>query len=61
MLQIALVFAVILPSFQGKSLFFMYDLPETFWWRWPIRSSDCSGNGYLGHEHAELSGYGTLN
>ena len=39
-------------------LFYMYELDESFWWRWPLRHSDCSGNGYVGHEHAELSGIG---
>jgi hypothetical protein len=43
---------------KGK-LFYMYDLEEKFWWRWPAPGTDCSKNGYVGHEHAELSGMGT--
>ena len=43
-----------------KRLFFMYDLDEEFWWRWPVDGSDCSGNGYVGHEHKEYSGIGPL-
>lgn len=42
---------------KGK-LFYMYDLEEKFWWRWPAPGTDCSKNGYVGHEHAELSGMG---
>lgn len=42
----------------SNKLFYMYDLEESFWWRWPTKHSDCSGNGYVGHEHAELSGIG---
>lgn len=38
--------------------FYMYSLPEEFWWRWPAPGSDCSENGYVGHEHAQLSGMG---
>ena len=41
-------------------LFYMYDLGEEFWWRWPVDGSDCSGNGYVGHEHKENSGIGPL-
>ena len=43
----------------SQSLFYMYDLEEEFWWRWPEPGTDCSGNGYVGHEHAVLSGLGT--
>ena len=39
--------------------FFMYELPEDLWWRWPAPGTDCSENGYVGHEHAALSGMGT--
>lgn len=45
------------PSSDGK-LFYMYDLDKEFWWRWPLPGTDCSGNGYVGHEHAALSGMG---
>jgi hypothetical protein len=38
--------------------FYLYELEETFWWRWPSKKSDCSGSGYVGHEHAEYSGVG---
>jgi hypothetical protein len=43
---------------KGK-LFYMYELEEKYWWRWPVPGTDCSQNGYVGHEHAELSGMGT--
>ena len=39
-------------------LFYIYDLPEEFWWRWPKPSADCSKNGYVGHDHALYSGMG---
>ena len=38
--------------------FYMYELDKEFWWRWPKPGTDCSENGYVGHEHAELSGMG---
>ena len=41
-------------------LFYMYDLPEEYWWRWPKPGTDCSENGYVGHEHSVLSGIGDL-
>ena len=47
------------PNSEGP-FFFMYDLPEEFWWRWPDPGTDCSENGYVGHEHAENSGLGPL-
>ena len=42
------------------SLFYIYELPEEFWWRWPHPGTEqsCKENGYLGHEHAELSAIG---
>ena len=44
-----------------KRLFYMYDLPEVFWWRWPIEGSDCgNSNGYISHHHKENSGVGKL-
>lgn len=53
------LFSLLLGSGLGKEgLFYMYELDEEFWWRWPIPGTDCSGNGYVGHEHAELSGMG---
>ena len=45
---------------DSTKLFYMYDLDEEFWWRWPVDGSDCSGNGYVGHEHKENSGMGPL-
>lgn len=43
-------------------LFYMYDLSEEFWWRWPIQGTEstCKEQGYLGHEHAINSGIGPL-
>jgi hypothetical protein len=46
-------------SHQDGNLFYMYDLDEEFWWRWPEPLLDCSSNGYIGHEHAAMSGIGT--
>lgn len=45
-----------------EKLFYIYDLPEEFWWRWPRNGTEeaCRENGYLGHEHAELSAIGRL-
>ena len=40
--------------------YYMYDLPEEYWWRWPRPGTDCSENGYVGHEHSKLSGMGDL-
>lgn len=45
---------------KDSGLFFIYDLDEEFWWRWPVDGSDCSGNGYVGHDHKEYSGIGPL-
>ncbi len=45
-------------STYDDHLFYMYELDEEFWWRWPAAGSDCSENGYVGHEHAALSGMG---
>ena len=36
-------------------LFYIHELPEWFWWRWPKPGTDCSENGYVGHDHAENS------
>lgn len=40
--------------------FYMYDLPEEFWWRWPVNGTEkvCTENGYLSNVHAEYSGIG---
>eukprot|EP01038_Epipyxis_sp_PR26KG_P010631 gene10631-14276_t len=46
------------PARKSPLLFYMYELEEKFWWRWPIPGADCSENGYVGHDHAELSGIG---
>jgi hypothetical protein len=43
---------------EEESLFYMYELDEEFWWSWPDESSNCSKNGYVGHEHQALSGMG---
>jgi len=40
--------------------FFMYDLPEDYWWRWPKNTSDCVDSGYVSHNHSQLSGIGKL-
>lgn len=47
---------------QKQKLFYLYNLTEEFWWRWPRNGTEasCRENGYLGHEHAELSGLGRL-
>lgn len=45
---------------KQQPLFYIYNLSEEYWWRWPINGSDCSGNGYVGHEHKENSGIGPL-
>ena len=47
-------------SIKHQPLFYIYNLSEEYWWRWPINGSDCSGNGYVGHEHKENSGIGPL-
>lgn len=65
-MNIALLFTLLLSlllqaarcNIEKEGLFYMYELDEEFWWRWPIPGTDCSGNGYVGHEHAELSGMG---
>ena len=44
------------PSPHEKKLFYMYEMDESFWWRWPDPKADCSQNGYLDHPHALLSG-----
>src|SRR5262249_20587459 len=38
----------------------IYNMSEEFWWRWPKNGTQesCVENGYLGHEHAELSAIG---
>ena len=41
-------------------LYYIYDLPEEYWWRWPKPGTDCSENGYVGHEHSINSGMGEL-
>ena len=34
--------------------FYIYELPEIFWWRWPDeRNSTCKGNKYVDNQHAE--------
>ncbi|RYG64523.1 hypothetical protein EON64_13805 [archaeon] len=49
-------------SLSSKQLFYIYELPEEFWWRWPREGTEqaCKENGYLGHEHAENSAIGRL-
>lgn len=42
----------------SEKLFYIYDLPQEFWWKWPKPSANCSETGYLGHEHAINSGMG---
>jgi len=49
-----------LPGLPEDGLFYMYDLPEEYWWRWPVEGSDCSENGYVGHNHKQNSGIGPL-
>jgi len=44
----------------SEKLFYIYNLTEEFWWRWPKANADCSKTGYLGHEHAALSGMGPV-
>ena len=44
------------PSPHENKLFYMYELDESFWWRWPDPKADCTQNGYLDHPHALLSG-----
>jgi xyloglucan galactosyltransferase MUR3 len=39
-------------------LFYIYDLAEEYWWRWPNPGTDCESQGYLSHTHAEFSGLG---
>lgn len=39
-------------------LFYIYELPKKFWWRWPDPKANCSESGYLGQEHAQYSGMG---
>eukprot|EP01041_Mallomonas_annulata_P008885 gene8885-18397_t len=39
-------------------LYYIYDLPKEYWWRWPKNTTDCVDSGYLSHEHSELHGYG---
>ena len=41
-------------------LFYMYDLPQEYWWRWPRNTSDCVDSGYVSHNHSQLSGIGKL-
>jgi hypothetical protein len=53
------VMAVKIDSEPGP-LFYIHEFPEWFWWRWPKPGTDCSENGYVGHDHAENSGYGPL-
>ena len=43
---------------EEESLFYMYELDKEFWWSWPDEQSNCSSNGYVGHEHQALSGMG---
>lgn len=31
---------------DGK-LFYMYDLEEKYWWRWPDKGADCTQSGYM--------------
>lgn len=40
--------------------YFIYDLPEEFWWRWPDPGTEsvCKEEGYLSHVHAEYSAIG---
>jgi len=42
--------------------YYIYPLDEEYWWRWPKPDTDCNNdnNGYVGHEHSELSGLGRL-
>ncbi len=43
-----------------NSKYYIYNLTEEFWWRWPKNGTQqsCIENGYLGHEHTELSAIG---
>ena len=44
---------------SDKKLFYMYDLPEEYWYRWPkATQNNCSAHGYVSNEHIELSGMG---
>ena len=52
--------AVRVPDTKEGPFFYMYEMPEEFWWRWPKEGTDCSENGYVGHEHAVNSGMGPL-
>lgn len=45
---------------EEEKLFYMYDLPEEFWWSWPQDSANCSNSDYVGQEHKAFSGMGEL-
>jgi hypothetical protein len=36
--------------------FYMYPLPEKYWWTWPLPQSNCSRHGQLSHLHSENMG-----
>ena len=44
---------------QNK-LFYMYDLPEEYWWRWPADSTTCEDGAPVSDNHKEYSGIGKL-
>lgn len=46
----------------GKKLFYMYELDEEYWWRWPKNGTEaaCQENGYLNHDHAMNSAIGKV-
>ena len=43
-----------------SKLFYLYDLPEKFWWRWPLATADCEKHGYLNNYHSANSGIGPV-
>ena len=46
------------PRRNKTGRFYMYDLDERYWWRWPNPGTSCYEGGYVNHPHAELSGLG---
>lgn len=48
------------PGNETEELYYIYPLDKEFWWSWPQDESDCSQQGYVGHEHAELDGLGRV-
>ena len=41
---------------ESAEKYYIYPLPQKFWWRWPDINSNCTSHGQISNDHAQYSG-----